>query len=357
MSKSSSKIVRALDLGWGYTKYSHVNKETGVLEFSSFPSLAPRSAGIDFSGSALGRRDTVLVQVDGTRFEVGPDSADLDSNDATRNLNDQFVFTEQYKAVFYGALHYIGEQVIDVLVVGLPLSNMGIAKKLQAMMIGEHKINSDQTIVVKDAVVIPQPLGGLLYCLSLSKEKEEFEYLKEEANLIIDPGFLTYDFLYANGDKPVENRSGAHNAGVSKILRAIAESISNKHNIKYENLNAIDKGLRKRTMKINGQVETMEEHIKNTRSVLEAAVNYMKNMVGDGSDLDNIILLGGGSSIFKKTIADYYPHHTLHVVEDSQMCNVKGFQIAGEKHLAEKSSAKTVASEKKEDKHPDEHAE
>ena len=346
MSKSPSMIVRALDLGWGYTKYSHMNKDTNTLEYSSFPSLAPRCVGPDLTGSAIGRRDTVFVHVDGTKFEVGPDSADLDSNDATRNLNDQFVFTEQYKAVFYGALHYIDEPVIDVLVVGLPLSNIGIAKKLQSMMIGQHKINPERTIEVKDALVIPQPLGGLLHCLSLSGDKEEFKYLKEEANLIIDPGFLTYDFLYTNGEKPVENRSGAHNAGVSKILRAIADSISSKHDIKYENLNAIDKGLRKRSMKINGQVENMEEHIKNTRSVLEAAVNYMKNMVGDGSDLDNIILLGGGSSIFKKTISDYYPHHVLHVVDDAQMCNVRGFQIAGEKHANGKSTGSSAAEKK-----------
>jgi plasmid segregation protein ParM len=338
MSAKAAKIVRAIDLGWGYTKYSHIDVESdsAELKFSSFPSLAPRSAGLDLSMSILGKRDTVVVDVDGTKYEVGPDAGDLDTNDATRNLNDQYIHTEQYKAVFYGALHYIGEPVIDLLVVGLPLSNMGAAAKLKALMVGTHKVNGDTSIEVKDALVLPQPLGGLYYCLSLGKEREEFEFLGEDMNLVIDPGFLTFDFLLSNGEKVIENRSNAHTGGVSKVLRSIAESITNKYGTKYDNLSAIDKGLRRRKLKINGEVESLEEHIKNTKSVLEGSVNYMKNIVGDGSDIDNIILLGGGSHIYAKTIAAYYPKHTILTLEDAQTANVRGYQLAGEKYMSKK---------------------
>lgn len=330
-SKNAPKIVRAIDLGWGYTKYSHLDVETEKLRFSSFPSLAPRSAGLDLSMSILGKRDTVVVDVDGTKYEVGPDSADIDTNDASRNLNDQYIHTEQYKAVFYGALHYIGEPVIDMLVVGLPLSNMQSAAKLKALVVGTHRLNGEMTVEVKDALVLPQPLGGLYYCLSLAKDKEEFEFLNEEVNLVIDPGFLTFDFLLSNGEKVIENRSNAHTGGVSKVLRSIAESISAKFGMRYENLSAIDRGLRRRKLKINGEVESLDDHIKNTRSVLESSVNYMKNIVGDGSDIDNIILLGGGAHIYSKTIAAYFPKHSIVMLEDAQEANVQGFQLAGEK--------------------------
>jgi plasmid segregation protein ParM len=340
VSTAAAKIVRALDLGSGYAKYSRLNKETSEMEFLSFPSLAPRHAGVDLSMSILGRRETVVVDVDGSKYEVGPDSADLDTNDSTRNLNDTYIHTEQYKAVFFGALHYIDEPVIDLLVVGLPLNNMQAAVKLKAIMVGKHKINATTTVEVKDALVIPQPLGGLYYCLSMAKDKPELEFMDEEVNLIIDPGFLTFDFLLSNGDKIIENRSSAHNGGVSKILRSIGESISNKFNIKYDNLGAIDKGLRRRKLKINGEVESMEDHIKNTKSVLEGSVNFMKNIVGDGSDVDNIILLGGGSHIYQKTIAAYYPKHTVITLDDAQAANVRGFQMAGERVAGIKSKAK-----------------
>jgi plasmid segregation protein ParM len=327
-------IVRSLDLGWGYTKYSSLDLATDCIEFSSFPSLAPRHTGVDLSMSLLGKRDTVVVSVDGTKYEVGPDSSDLDTNDVSRNLNDQFIHTEQYKAVFYGALHYMGDEEIDLLVVGLPLSNMQAAQKLKDLVIGTHKIATDRTVVVKDALVLPQPLGGLYYCFSLKESNEAFEFLDEDMNLVIDPGFLTFDFLLSNGEKVIENRSSAHTGGVSKVLRSIGESISAKYGIKYENLGAIDKGLRRRKLKINGEVEQLEEHIRNTRSVLEGSVNYMRNIVGDGSDIDNIILLGGGSHIYKRTIEQYYPKHTIITLDDAQTANVKGYQLAGERFMA-----------------------
>lgn len=333
---SSSPVIRALDLGWGYTKLSRKCPVEGTVEYLSFPSLAPRHAGLDLSMSILGRRDTVVVDVDGTKYEVGPDSGDLDTSDSTRNLNDQYIHTEQYKAVFFGALAYMGESTIDLLVVGLPLSNMTAAPKLKELMVGTHKISADKTVEVKDALVLPQPLGGLYYCMSLKGERDEFEFLEDDMNLVIDPGFLTFDFLLSNGDKVIENRSNAHTGGVSKVLRAVAESISAKHNIRYDNLSAIDKGLRRRKIKINGETEDMVEHIRNTRAVLEGSVNYMKNIVGDGSDIDNIILLGGGSHIYRKTIEQYYPKHTIIALEDAQLANVKGYQLAGEKFLAKK---------------------
>lgn len=326
---SSKTIVRALDLGWGWTKLGRQNPETRTLEYLGFPSLAPRHSGMDLSASVLGRRNTVVVTVESTDYEVGPDSGDLDTNDATRNLNDQYIHTDQYRAVFYGALHYMGEKHIDLLVVGLPLSAMGNAEKLKRLVVGTHRLNAREAVTVQDALVLPQPLGGLYYCLSQT-DRLEFEDLREEMNLVVDPGFLTFDFLLANGDKVIENRSNAHVGGVSKILRAIAESISQKFNIKYDNLSAIDKGLHKRSLKINGRIENLEEHIRSTSSVIEGSVNYMKNIVGDGSDIDNIILVGGGSHIYRKTIEKYYPNHKVFVLEDAQFANVKGFQLAGE---------------------------
>ena len=334
MATTQTKVIRALDLGWGYTKSSRYNMDVDSLEYLSFPSLAPRHTGMDLSMSILGKRDTVVVNVDGTKYEVGPDSSDLDTNDASRNLNDQYIHTEQYKAVMYGALAYIGEKEIDLLVVGLPLSNMQASAKLKELVVGSHKVTDEMTVTIKDALVLPQPLGGLYYCMSLKDQREEFEFLSDEMNLVIDPGFLTFDFLLSNGEKVIENRSSAHTGGVSKVLRSIAESISTKFGIKYENLSAIDKGLRRRKIKINGETEDLMEHIKNTRSVLEGSVNYMRNIVGDGSDVDNIILLGGGAHIYQKTIEAYYPKHKIITLDDAQTANARGYQLAGERFMA-----------------------
>ncbi|MHB0929465.1 MAG: ParM/StbA family protein, partial [Candidatus Nanopelagicales bacterium] len=249
------------------------------------------------------------------------------------NLNDQYMYTDQYMAVYKGALHYIGEPIIDLLVVGLPLNNMGAAGALKSRLMGTHVINSSKTVVVHDVLVLPQPMGALYYCMS-QKNKPEFEFLLEEVNLVIDPGFLTFDFLLSNGDKVIENRSNAHAGGISKILRAMADSISETHQVTYANLSAIDKGLRRRKLKINGTPVSLDEHINNTRSLVEGSVNFMKNIVGSGSDIDNIILAGGGAYMYRKVLEQHYPNHTFLILEDPQLANVKGFQLAGESYAA-----------------------
>lgn len=335
-AKARSPVVRALDLGWGFTKLSRRNEDGTGLDYMTFPSLAPRASTLDLSSSVLGQRNTKVVTVDGVNYEVGPDSGDLDSNEANRNLNSNFIYTEQYKAVFYGALAYMDEPTIDVLVVGLPVSNMNQAPKLKAMMEGTHKVTGELTVVVKEALVVAQPLGGLHYCFSLAAPDTPFEFLREENNLLVDPGFLTFDFLYTHGPSVVENRSGACPGGVSKVLMALAQSISQAHGITYENLTAIDRGLRKRKIKIMGADEELEPHIRNTRDVLESTVNYMRNRVGDGSDVDNIILMGGGAALFRRTIETFYPRHKLIVVPNAQTANVTGFQLAGEAHVRAK---------------------
>jgi plasmid segregation protein ParM len=327
-------IIMPLDIGFGFTKYGKIID--GTMKFLSYQSLAPMASDVDMSMGILGKRDTVIVDVDGTDYEVGPDSEDLDTSESTRSLNDQYIYTDQYKALFYGSLHYMGEKTIDLLVVGLPVSNLNHAEKLKSILIGTHEINKSETYEVKDVLVLPQPLGGLYYCMS-QKENPLFADLADEVNLIVDPGYLTFDFLYTNGVRPIEKKSDAHPGGVSKILKSISESISKKFDKHYNNHSAIDKALRRnpRMIKVAGKKEDLLEHIKNTHHVIESSVTYMQNMIGDGSDVDNIIVIGGGSHIFDKTIKKHFPDNDVIIVEDPQLSVVKGYFEAGKKYLSQ----------------------
>jgi plasmid segregation protein ParM len=66
-------IVRSVDVGYRYTKFV-VGVEGTQIQCRSFPSVAPVAAARELS-EALGRkRQTVVVEVDGLRYEVGPDA-------------------------------------------------------------------------------------------------------------------------------------------------------------------------------------------------------------------------------------------------------------------------------------------
>ena len=332
--KQAKPVIRAMDLGFGFVKHEKLNQETNEMEYSSFPSLAPKASNIDMSAGVLGKRNTTIVHVDGTKYEVGPDSTDLESSDVIRALNDNYIFTDQYKALTLGAFFYMNEPVIDLLVVGLPVSNLNQSEDLKKMLIGKHQVNDEFSTEVKNVLVLAQPIGGLYYCMNVLKN-EEFEDLKNERNLIIDPGFQTYDFVLSNGERIIESKSDAKPGGVSKVLESIAKSISDEKGIKYTNLNAIDKGLRKkeRIIKISGKKESLDKHIKNTKGALESSIMYMLNVLGsDCSDIDNIIMVGGGAHIFEKAIRKQkqFEDREIHVVDNPQFAILMGYHAAGE---------------------------
>jgi plasmid segregation protein ParM len=320
--------VRPLDIGYQITKL--MRKKDGKWEYFSMPSIAPIYSGIDMSGGLLDRRDTKIVDVDNIQYEVGPDANDLQSADTVKALDNNYIMSDAYKAIYYGALCYLEEDVIDLLVVGLPVNNLMNKDKLHEIMLGKHEVSENKTVEVKDVLVVPQPLGGLY--AALYSGDEDLEDLRDEYNLIVDPGSVTFDFLFTHGKKAIENRSDAYPGGMIKILKAIAKSIQDKHKNPYSNLTAIERALQteKRKIKLPWQKEKedLTEHIRNTKSVLESSVTTMKNKVGDGSDqqIDNIIVVGGGASIFKNQIQKQYPHYDVKILDNSHFPNLDGIK-------------------------------
>lgn len=313
-------IIRPLDIGYQITKM--MRKVDNKWELFSMPSIAPIYSGIDMSGGLLDKRDTEIVDVEGIMYEIGPDANDLQSTDTVKALDSNYISSDYYKALFYGSLAYMNEDKIDLLVVGLPVNNLMRAEDLKKLTVGKHTISEGRTIEVKDALVVPQPLGGLY--AALNSDDDDFEDLRDSYNLIIDPGSVTFDFLFTHGKKANENRSDAYPGGMIKVLKAIAKSIQEKYQKPYNNLTAIEKALQKggekRVVKLpwKKEKEDLVEHIKNTKSVLESSVTTMKNKVGDGSEqqIDNIILVGGGASIFKKQIEHQYEHYDIKILNE-----------------------------------------
>ena len=58
-------------------------------------------------------------------------------------------------------------------------------------------------------------------------------------------------------------------------------------------------------------------------------VEAIANTIGDGINIDRIILVGGGASLFKKPIQAILPNHTIQFSSDSVVSNVTGYQYMG----------------------------
>lgn len=330
-------MIAAIDLGFGNTKYAYSRDASGHIACTLFPSRVATASDKPLSGGMIQDRDTVTVEAMGSYYEVGPD-VDLAMSIHNRQvLNDKFIETPHYMALFKGALSYISTDTIDVLVVGLPVNLVSskaslLRKKLQ----GEHIVAEGRKVYVHKVRVAPQPLGGFIH---YAVDYGDAATMQEQTNLIIDPGNFTLDWLITNGFKANVKQSGSFPAGMSAIVKATAEALSKDLGINYENYAKIDKALRTGKFNLNGRSVDLKKYAQHALPIVEEGVHAIINNVGDLQDIDNIALVGGGASYYAEAIIQKYPHLNLLSSKDPVFANVKGFYHMGEQSIVQKAAA------------------
>jgi plasmid segregation protein ParM len=316
-----------VDVGYRYTKFV-VGAEGTQIQCRSFPSVAPVAAARELS-EALGRkRQTVVMEVDGLRYEVGPDARLAQEAFRSQNMDDDFAATPEYIALVRGALYYMKVDEIDILVVGLPVSTFALRKSiLEKRLVGEHPVDEGKTVEVKKVRVLAQPHGALMnYALAGAR----LAAVKRERNLIIDCGARTFDWLVSQGLKTLEKRSHAVNRGMHDVLLALADEIGREFRIQYSDYDRLDRALRTRAKPlIFGREYDISKHLPAARKVVTEAVTEMRRYVQDGSDLDNIIVAGGAAFFFREAIGEALSRHHIQELPDGFYANVQGFQLAG----------------------------
>ncbi|MFT3815702.1 MAG: hypothetical protein QM740_20440 [Acidovorax sp.] len=117
-------VVRAVDIGFGQTKYV-----TGVIHAdircASFPSVCYPTARDSSTVSAIERRATVCVPINGLFYEVGPEIVLAGDGFRPSQMHDRYTETPEYLALVHGALRMMKVPTIDLLVVGFPARSNG----------------------------------------------------------------------------------------------------------------------------------------------------------------------------------------------------------------------------------------
>ncbi len=326
--------IRAVDVGFGNTKLVLAHTPGCDIQCKIFPSLAPLAAGLDLSGGVIAHRDTVLVQVDGNAYEVGPDAELALGTHASRILHQDFLETPEYLALFCGALSYMHVSQIDLLVVGLPVSLLSAKTDcLRERLEGIHTLADGQTVKVDKVLVLAQPLGGFIH---YSLTHGFYHQLRETKNLVIDPGFFTLDWILAKGIQPIPRRCGSFAGGMHAVLRRVAQAISDEYQVNFDDYGTLDRALRNGTVRLFGREVAIEKYMAHAKPTVDEAVNTLANSVGDGRDIDTIVLVGGGALFFRSAIEHRFPSHRVWLVPDPVFSNVRGFQLAGEEIMLRK---------------------
>ncbi|WP_341678717.1 PRTRC system protein D [Niveibacterium sp. SC-1] len=340
MNSTKHPIVRAIDVGYGNTKYVASHTHGQPIVCSLFPSLAPQAAATgDLGSGVFARRNTVPILIKGVRYEVGRDSELAQDASYGRVLDGDYSMSDTYLALLRGALHYMAQPVIDMLVLGLPVNYYDqFAERLAERMTGAHTIPDfradDPTtarpieVLVKHVRVVPQPIGAFL---DYSTGNGSYDRMRSQLNLLIDPGYFTVDWVVSKGVKMVNSRSGSHSGGMSSILRQIADQLAPVIGAPLSDLSELDSALRDgRNPHFFGQEFTgWSEFVAMGREKARQSMQVLAAKVGNGVDIQNIILAGGGAEFFLDVVREKFPKHNVTVAKNPVFANVRGFQLAG----------------------------
>lgn len=333
--------VFAVDVGYGNTKYAH-RAASGSIATGMFPSLAPLTASRALSGYGDGvliARKVVTVILDQIEYEVGPDvSLTAAYGNTGRALSNDFVLSDNYAALLAGAFHFTGVTHVERLVLGLPVHNMKkYSAALRDRFTGLFDFGAGRVTIDK-VVVIPQPLGSLV----AASANRQNEFGRDSAHLVVDVGYFTTDWVYANGFTMDDKRSNGIPGGASQIYQRIASLISRDQDEQVDDIERIDKALRERKpFFFYGNDIDLDPYLENSQPMIAGVVKEMQNNVGQLTNVRSIILSGGGGALYAPAIRKAFPRVALEVIDTPCMANAKGFLVVGEAGLTrERATAK-----------------
>ena len=337
--RSNNLTVRAIDVGYGHIKFTDGrDSETATLRTESIPSQSPAFKGtiVTGGGGVMKRRDTFVVPVDNRLYEVGREIQHaITGKQETEVLDEKFALSDQYAARLFGAINYmqpnLPADVIDILVLGLPLNTYPkLHQKLAERFTGSFTINdAGERITIRSCHVYPQPLGSYMSYVAANPTPG-----KTPLALSVDPGYHTVDWFVCRGMSANDSLSDAVQRGMGSVLRAIADSMIAAHNFDAtpaELIRRIDNSLTTGDpFQLFGHAFDLQPHMAAGNDVIQEAAQAIKNSVGSGSDIDVIILSGGGAALYATAVQEKFPQHRVVALENPALANVRGFHLIGE---------------------------
>ena len=322
------KTIASVDVGYGNTKYTTKDQGNSYHHCCVFPSIATPYRKNHITGGIVNRRKTVLIQLENNTYEVGPEIERAAEYNNARPLHDNYTGSPEYKALALGAIKFSGHKKIDLLMTGLPISLLNHkANEVKSILEGSHTIEG-KTIDVNEVKVIAQPLGGFI---NFAFENGLYGKYRDITILVIDVGYHTTDWITTTGINIQDARSGSHSGGMNMILKAMAEKISCEHNIHYDQLNTLDASLAKKRLHLNGRYVNPNGFVSAAEPYIEQTINAIKSTLGTTFDIEQIILIGGGSSYFSNLLSQHFPGRYIHIDDKPIFSNVRGYQRLGAK--------------------------
>ncbi len=338
-----TKIIEAIDLGFGYSKYTVKGKP------EMMPSLAILNGNQNVEIEYFKKADVFPVRVEDVEYLVGPEIEKIATTE-TKVLNRNYVESAQYLALCYGCLLKMGHSKIDYLAVGLPNNNFERMKgKLEKLLAGKHQIDNKKTVTVKKVIVVRQPIAGLI---QYAQDKNKFNAMMKNRTLRMDFGYFSSDWVTCSGLTPIDNLSGASDTGAysiyNQVMRHLNETVIEDmglDKLETSDYARLDEALRNNELRLCGKIIPLDGIVDGKSKykpvkeiifqVARQAIMDCRNNIGENAKtIDEITVGGGSASMYIEAVREAFPTHEITVEGNGQFSNVLGLRFAAASHAA-----------------------
>ena len=225
---------------------------------------------------------------------------------------------------------------------GMPISLFyATNNKRSDEMIGRKEENLKKTavtplynaepIMLNNLSVLAEGVGAYLDFI-LDDKGEFVSGSEEEVVAVIDIGDGTTDIVTIRDVTVVDfNRTASQNIGVSDVKNEVRRILERDYGIRDETDFRINKMLYDRTYRVNGQDFSQEQIIsiltESISNVLARLTAFVKKTLSRSGDIDRILVVGGGATIFGPEIRALFPQAVN--IDEPQLANARGFAKLG----------------------------
>ncbi len=326
-TRRTPAMILAIDIGYGYTK--SVGPDN--LHFS-FPSVIGTAEDIRFATDLIRGVEIHTVQCGEWRFFYG-DQAVLQSRIQSTIFDRSRIHDDTYKMLFTAALVELEKHLPHLkrlnVVTGLPVEFFDDRAEVIDSFEGEYHISAGHEIeVIVDSVfVVPQPFGSLFRELLNENGTIANTDIERGRVGVIDIGTYTTDFVVADALRYVQRLSGSIRIGWNKVLSQVQQALADLYRLELSP-NEVDRAVSDQEVRVRGEPIKLDSLIEPGVAEIEAAViARARDLWGEGTNLDTILVSGGGGPHLFDVIHDAYPHARL--LNNAYWANAEGFYHFG----------------------------
>jgi plasmid segregation protein ParM len=333
---SDTKIYRAADVGYGWTKFSTGPVRADgdgriVIDAQGFQS-APFQRVAGFEMGSVGKLPKMTtVSVAGISYCVSEDPTLLGPAASTRIEGDNFVSSVAHEVCLAAAIKEMGVNEIESLVLGTPVGNFATAKEALLKKFSDGITFDGRSVPIRQLRVLAQPIGGLVWhYFSTSRASE----LKGVQRLLVDVGYGTLDWVVTQGLIPNPTKSGSTRDGVSKFIDAVCRMLEDgQSGIDKDavTIEGVDKLITRNTPFVYGGREwTFADVAPQVAKIAEDATQKILASIGRTKTLQSVVLMGGGARLYQSVLHKALQPLKIELIGDAQYANVNGFQLIAE---------------------------